>query len=62
MEKVKRSLRLLFLILFLTVAAFGIGLTGFLNNNRERYMDVEIRIENVDKKEEEEDGEDESER
>lgn len=41
--------------LLLILAAFGIGLTGnFLNNNRERYIDNEIRTEQTDKKEEEE--------
>jgi hypothetical protein len=54
MEKVKKGLRLLFMILFLMVAAFGIGMGNVLNNNRERYMDKEIRIENVTKKDEEE--------
>lgn len=60
MEKVKKGLRLLCLALLLIMAAFGIGLTGnFLNNNRERYMNNEIRREIVEKKEdaEEEDQE-----
>lgn len=56
MEKVKKGLRLLFLALLLILAAFGIGLTGnFLNNNRERFMNNEIRTEIVEKKEETED-------
>lgn len=56
MEKVKKALRLLFLALLLILAAFGIGLTGnFLNNNRERFMNNEIRTEIVEKKEETED-------
>ena len=56
MEKVKKGLRLLFLALLLVLAAFGIGLTGnFLNNNRERFMNNEIRTEIVEKKEETED-------
>ena len=55
MEKVKKGLRLLFMVLLLILAAFGIGLTGnFLNNNRERYADNEIRIEHVEKKEDDE--------
>jgi hypothetical protein len=57
MEKVKKGLRLLFMILFLVVAAFGIGMGNVLNNSRERYMDKEIRIENVTKKDEEDDEE-----
>jgi hypothetical protein len=56
MKTVKKGLRLLFMILFLLLAAFGVGLAGnFLNNNRERYMNSEIRTEQVSKKEDEED-------
>ena len=56
MEKVKKGLRLLYLVLLLIMAVFGIGLTGnFLNSNRERYMNNEIRTEIVEKKEEIED-------
>lgn len=56
MEKIKKGLRLLVMVLLLILAVFGIGLTGnFLNNNRERYADNEIRIEHVEKKEDEED-------
>ena len=56
MKKVKKSLRLLILILLLILAAFGIGITGnFLNSNRERYMDNEIKTEKNDKKEDEDD-------
>jgi hypothetical protein len=55
MKKVKAGLRLLVMVLLLILAAFGIGITGnFLNSNRERYMDKEIRTEQVGKKEEEE--------
>jgi hypothetical protein len=58
MKKVKAVLRLIVLVILIIFAACGIGITGnFLNNNRERYMDNEIRIERVDKKEDEE-GED----
>ena len=43
------------MVLLLILAGFGIGLTGnFLNNNRERYADNEIRIEQVEKKEDDE--------
>jgi hypothetical protein len=55
MKKVKEGLRLLMLVLLLILAAFGIGITGnFLNNNKERYMDNEIKTEKEDKKEDEE--------
>ena len=55
MKNVKKGLRLLFFILLLLMAAFGIGITGnFLNNNKERYMDNEIKTERSDKKEEDE--------
>jgi hypothetical protein len=55
MKKVKAGLRLLVMVLLLILAVFGIGITGnFLNSNRERYMDKEIRTEQVEKKEEEE--------
>jgi hypothetical protein len=55
MKKVKAVLRLIVLVILILLAACGIGITGnFLNNNRERYMDNEIRIERVDKKEDEE--------
>ena len=54
MKKVKAGLRLLVMVLLLILAASGIGITGnFLNNNRERYMDNEIKIERRDKKEDE---------
>ena len=58
MKKVKMALRLFVTVLLLFLAAFGIGLTGnFLNNNRERYMNNEIRSEIVEKKGDEEDEE-----
>lgn len=58
MEKIKKGLRLLVMVLLLILAVFGIGLTGnFLNNNRERYADREIRIEHVEKREDDEDEE-----
>jgi hypothetical protein len=54
MKKVKAGLRLLVMVLLLILAASGIGITGnFLTNNRERYMDNEIKIERRDKKEDE---------
>jgi hypothetical protein len=46
MKTIKKALRLLFMVLLLMMAAFGIGLTGnFLNGNKERYRDNEIRTE-----------------
>ncbi len=58
MKKVKMVLRLIVMVLLLFLAAFGIGLTGnFLNNNRERYMNNEIRSEIVEKRDDEEDEE-----
>ena len=55
MKKVKTGLRLLAIVLLLILAAFGIGITGnFLNNNREQYMDNEIKTEKANKKEDEE--------
>jgi flagellar basal body-associated protein FliL len=58
MAKLKKALRLLCLIIMIILASFGMGITGnFLSNNRERYMNNEIRTEQVDKKEDEEDSE-----
>lgn len=58
MKKVKAGLRLLIFSMLLILAALGIGITGsFLNGNRERYMDNEIKIERTDKKEDEEEAE-----
>lgn len=43
------------MILLVILAVFGIGLTGnFLANNREKYMDNEMKIEKTEKKEEDE--------
>lgn len=56
MKKIKEGLRLFIMVLLLVMAVFGIGLTGnFLNNNRERYMDNEIKTEESGKKEDEAD-------
>jgi len=55
MNKAKAGLRLLVLALLIILAVCGIGVTGnFLNNNRERYMDNDIKTEKADKKEDEE--------
>lgn len=56
MGKLKEVVRLFILVLFLILAASGIGIGGIFHN-RERYIDKEIRKEQVDKKEEDEDGE-----
>ena len=49
METLKKGLRLSVVILLMILAAFGIGFGGNFLNNRERYMDKEVRIENVEK-------------
>ena len=54
MENAKKALRVLFMVLLMIVASFGIGIGNVLNNNRERYMDNEIRTENISKKDQEE--------
>jgi len=55
MKKLKRVIRLFGLVLLIILASCGIGITGaFLQGNRERCMNKEIRIEQVDKKEDEE--------
>ena len=55
MKTIKQAVRLLFMILLVIIAVFGIGLTGnFLANSREKYMDNEIKIEKTEKKEEDE--------
>jgi hypothetical protein len=56
MEKVKRVLRFLFIVLLVVMASFGLAFSGNVNN-RERYMDNEIKIEMVHNKEEEADEE-----
>jgi hypothetical protein len=55
MTKIQRAMRLLLIIALLLLAAFGIGITGnFLANNRERYMDNEIKTEKTSKEDEDE--------
>ena len=56
METVKRGLRFLFIVLLVTMASFGLAFSGNVNN-RERYMDNEIKIEMTQNKEEDEDEE-----
>ena len=50
MKTLKKVLRVLSLAALIILAAAGAGVAGaFLPNQRERYMDKEIRIERVDK-------------
>lgn len=53
MKILKKAIRLFCFILILLLAASGIGISNALFPNRERYSDNEIRIEQVDKKDEE---------
>ena len=56
MEKIKKVLRIFGLFILILLAMSGIGIVGtFLPSYRERYMDNEIRIEQVDKKKDDED-------
>jgi hypothetical protein len=57
MKLLKKALRLFCLILILLLAASGIGISNALSPNRERYSDKEVRIEQVDRKDEEDDEE-----
>lgn len=54
MKKFKSALRLISLLLFLILAATGMGI-GSVFNTKERYEDKEIRIELIEKKDDEED-------
>jgi hypothetical protein len=54
MKTLKKVLRVFFLTLIIFLAAAGAGMLGaFMPNFRDQYMDKEIRIEQVDKKKEE---------
>ena len=53
MKILEKAIRLFCFILILLLAASGIGISNALSPNRERYSDNEIRIEQVDKKDEE---------
>jgi hypothetical protein len=57
MEKVKKGLRLLVLLILLILAFCGIPIFGNFLNNREPYRDREITTEQTDKKEDEENDE-----
>ena len=52
MNRFKKILRILGLVFFITLASIGIGaIIPF--NSREKYMNHEIRVEQVEKREEE---------
>jgi hypothetical protein len=60
MKTLTKIIRVFFLTLIILFAAAGAGMLGaFVPNFREQYMDKEIRIEQVDKKREETDEEQE---
>ena len=54
MKKAKAGLRLLVIVLLLILAAFGVGIAGNFLNNRERYMNNDIKKEKADEEEKEE--------
>lgn len=54
MKTLKKVIRVFVLIVLIILAASGV-LAAFLPVTRERYMDKEIRVEQVDKKSDEED-------
>ncbi|MDN5215380.1 hypothetical protein QQ020_25095 [Fulvivirgaceae bacterium BMA12] len=56
MNRLKKIVRILIWALFILLASMGIG-APISFNSRERYMDREIRIEQVEKKDEESDAE-----
>lgn len=58
MKKITKAFRIVGLILLIMLACMGIGITGhFLPTNRDKYRDAEIRVEQVDKREDEEEAE-----
>ena len=55
MKAFGKALRLLLMVLLLLMACFGVGLTGnFLNGNKERFMDNEIRTEQAERRRDDE--------
>ena len=54
MKKIKQLMRLVSLVILILLASCGVGITGTLFGNKERYMNNEIKTEQVEKKEEEE--------
>lgn len=53
MERTKKIFRFLAIVLFIILASTGIGMAPIFQNSREKYLDAEIKIEQVDKKEDE---------
>ncbi|MCB0488072.1 MAG: hypothetical protein KDC99_06335 [Cyclobacteriaceae bacterium] len=60
MKKIQRVLRYVALSLLIVLAATGIGITGAIFNTRERYRDKEITIEQVDRREDDTEEEEEN--
>jgi hypothetical protein len=59
MNRIKKAMRFFLFIIFIVLAAFGLGLAGNLfPNQREKYLDNEIRIEQTEKKEDDEEEDD----
>ncbi len=56
MKKLKKALKLFGLAFLIALALMGVGGISIFSS-REKYVDNEIRIELVDKKEDEDDGE-----
>lgn len=57
-KKIYSALRVVTLVLLILLACLGVGITGhFLPSSREKYQDAEVRSGQVDKKEEEDEGE-----
>jgi hypothetical protein len=58
MKAIRKALRLLFIVLLLIMAGFGIGITGnFLSTNKEGFLDYEIKKEQGTKKKDEDENE-----
>lgn len=54
MKKINKAFKLLGLVLLISLTVMGMGLgLNILGNNKERYLDKSITIEQVDRKEEE---------
>ena len=56
MKRLKRGVRLLGLLFLIALALIGVGGISIFSS-REKYLDRQIRIELIDKKEDEDDGE-----
>jgi hypothetical protein len=59
MIRIKKAIRIIGLVFLILLASMGVGLVGTFLPNRERYMDNEIKTEQVDKKTEDEEDADE---